>query len=355
MKVELFVDGKIYSGWKDVVVTRSIKALSGSFSLSITDRWADQREPWLLQPLQQVVLKLEGQQVIGGYIDSLNVDIDKSSRVITVNGRDKTADFIDCSYVGSTPFSGVKLEYIARVLAKQFNLEVLVVGNTGDVFESYTFNQGETCFEILDKAARQRGFLVTSTVEGKILITRPNQTRSNTIIEEGKNLLTGSSSFDFSDVFSSYTVKGQNSPLANEISGSQNYTIKAASSDESVTRFRPFVIVSETLSTLKSAQQRAQWEATTRAAKASRFKAQIVGWTKQDGTLWLPNELVRLRSKSIGVDDDLLIVSVKLNLNDKSGSTVELDLERKDAYLPEPKIPADKSPLATAVKKDARS
>lgn len=351
-KVELYVNGRIYSGWLDVDITRSLNAISGSFSLSITDRWSGQSEPWVVKPDDACEVKINGERVIKGFVFEVNPSFTKDSRSISVSGRDLTADFVDCAIdVKENQLTQISLKRLAETLAKPFGLSVTIQGSTGSAFNPFAFNPGETCFEALERACRQKGFLLTNDGNGGILIIRPSSERSGTIIEQGSNIIQGSATFNHSERFSDYKVKGQSSKFEDDLDPVFAYSIQATAKDPNVSRYRPMLLVNESVATIEQAKQRAQWEATHRAAKASQFNVQVQGWTQGDGSLWRINQLVRLRSSWLGINDDLLIVGTKMTLSASGGSLTELKLERKDAYTPEPAVKTKTDPLEAALKK----
>ncbi|OQB05770.1 MAG: Phage late control gene D protein (GPD) [bacterium ADurb.Bin212] len=354
-KVELFVNGKIFGGWNSVSIKKSIKNLSSTFDLGVTDNWSNQRIPWILAPGDECELKIDSVKLITGYIDSIDNSISAASKTISVSGRDKTADFIDCSYAGAEfKNKNISVAALARKLAAPFKLTVVKNQYGLEVVKNLTISQGETCFEILDKASKQFGYLFTSNENSEIIITRPSTLKSTTNIEQGVNLVSGSATFDFSNRFSEYTVKSQSNDFANEpelASVVANFQIKQSAKDESLKRYRPFMFVSESIANAGQARSRAQWEAKKRAADASKFKVTVKGWKKADGTLWIPNELVRLKSVSLGIDDDLLITSIEYNQSN-SGTFANMELERKDAYLPEPVVKEKGDPFASQITKE---
>jgi prophage tail gpP-like protein len=67
--VELTVGGKRYGGWESVKISRSIEALTGSFSLSISENWAGQDQPWPIGEGDECVISISGVSVITGFID----------------------------------------------------------------------------------------------------------------------------------------------------------------------------------------------------------------------------------------------------------------------------------------------
>ena len=357
-KVSLFVNGKIFDGWKDVEVKRSIKAISGSFSLSITDKWSGQNIPWEIKPGDSCEVKLAKDTVITGFVDSVSLSAEPGGRSISVSGRDKTCDLVDCSVVHATgEFRGITLKRLAETLVLPFGLSVIFNRNVGPAFERIAISQGDTVFETLEKAARKRGFLITTDSLGSVVFTQPGQILSTTRLDMGQNIISGSGNFDIKNRYSEYTVKGQHyTSGATETNPSFAYSIKSISKDETVKRHRPLVIQSEQYVNNSDAITRANWEATVRAAKASTFNITVQGWRQGDGTLWQANQLVLCKADWIGLNGELLITDVTHRLSSGSGSdggsTTTLVLERKDAYIPEPTIPEKRDPLIQAINKD---
>lgn len=353
-KVNLFINGKIYDGWKSAEIKRSLKAASGSFSLSVTDRWSDKSEPWIIAPGDSAELKLGSDLIITGYVDTVSSDATKDSVSISVSGRDKTSDLIDCSVVSkSGQYLNVTLQRLAELLCSPFGVSVLApTGGTGAAFDKFAIQQGESVFEALERAARKRGFLLTTNGTGVLEIARPGSSRSTTRLEQGQNIMAMAATFDHKGRYSEYIVKGQGNELAGEPKFA--YAIKATVTDPNVTRYRPLVIQSEQLTNLSDAKTRANWEATVRAAKASKFNITLQGWRQGDGSLWRPNQLVLAIASRIGLNGELLITDVNYSLTSDAGTLSVLTLERKDAYTPAPDsvVPEKNDPLIQAIKKD---
>ena len=57
----------------------------------------------------------------------------------------------------------------------------------------------------------------------------------------------------------------------------------------------------------------------------------INGWRQEDGSLWLPNQLVRVRDGLIGFDAEMVIAEVSWILG-KEGLRVEIKVGPPDGY-----------------------
>jgi prophage tail gpP-like protein len=298
-------------------------------------------------------LTIADDKIIAGYVDSVSPALAKDSTSIAVAGRDKTADLIDCSVEYSKgEIAGATLTRLAQLLCAPFGVSVVAPSSTGAVIDIFKIQQGETVFEALDRAAKKRGYLLTTDGLGSLVITRPGTQRATTRLEQGINILSGSAVFDFKNRFSKYTVKGQDFGWNKEVDPAFAYKTIATATDPSVKRHRPLVIQSEQLTNLNDAKQRVNWEASVRAARASKFNIVVQGWRQGDGSLWRPNQLVLCRADRIGLNGEMLITDVSYTLGSDTGSTTTLALERKDAYAPEPEVPEKSDPLVQAIKKD---
>ncbi|WEX22751.1 hypothetical protein OH692_00320 [Escherichia coli] len=113
--VTLRTDGRLFTGWTSVSVTRSIESVAGYFELGVNVPPGTDLSG--LAPGKKFTLEIEGQIVCTGYIDSRRRQMTADSMKITIAGRDKTADLIDCAAVYSGgQWKNRSLEQIARDL-----------------------------------------------------------------------------------------------------------------------------------------------------------------------------------------------------------------------------------------------
>ncbi len=95
--VELRTAGKIFAGWTTININRSIESLSGYFELGVNVQ--PETDLSSLSPGQPFTLTINGQTVITGYLDGRRRNMTADSMSITISGRDKTADLIDCAAI----------------------------------------------------------------------------------------------------------------------------------------------------------------------------------------------------------------------------------------------------------------
>lgn len=328
--VELKVKGGVFSGWEGMEIKTGIEQVAGTFKLDITERWPGQDTPTPIMPGFACEVLLDGATVITGFVDSSNLNYDENSHSISIEGRDKTGDLVDCCAVHkSGQWKNRSLDKIAADICAPFGIKVIKQADVGTPFPSFNIQEGERAFEALDRMARMRAVLLVSDGLGNLIITRAGSQRIATELVEGVNIKRAKGKFDWKERFSHYVVKGQHRGTDGEpADAARGPTGKT--DDAVIDRYRPMIVLAEDQGHIASLQQRAEWERNVRIGRANRATITVQGW-KHAGGLWRPNTLVRLRSPMLYADIDLLIAQVAYKL-DSNGTTTELELCRPEAF-----------------------
>lgn len=343
--VLLTVNGKDYGGWKSVRIEAGIERQARSFELSVTDDWPGSAEQARrVKPGDLCELKIGDDLVCTGYVDATPIDYDASAITIMVRGRSKTADLVDCSADNPAEggqFKGLKAEAIAEKIAKQYGLDVVTEVDTGDALTDHQIQQGETAFESLDRIAKQRQILISDNGAGDVVLLSPGSGgKADSALELGVNILSASAGFDYTEVYSDYSVKGQSSKGGNDSdwdgTSAAKLSSKGQATDSSVKRRRVLVVRQSGQADSATCQKRADYEQRIRAAKAGEIRYKVVGWRQKDGTLWQPNQTVAIKDGIMDVFKDLLVSEVIWTL-DESGMVAELVCVSPDAFLPSDK------------------
>lgn len=338
--VTLFVNGKVFEGWEDLQITRELNAAASDFQLQLVDKWRQDQQEWRLQPGDAIHIHIGKDTILTGYTDRVSASFSSNQRTVTVNGRSKTGDLVDCSVTGENEFSGLNLKEIATKLCSPFGIQVVFNVDPGAAFDKVTIQQGETVFALIDRLARQRKLLVYPTVFGNLAFDVGGKARSGTTLKQGVNILSGSANYDNSDRFSEYTTKGQNLSFLGD--QAQNTSASGKATDKGVTRFRPMVLVAEATADDQTSADRASYEANIRAAKSQDIQIEVQGWHKADGGLWDINQLIPVDCGFLGVRRTLLSKRVAY-IKNGSGTTCNISLVRKEAFEFKPEVPKEDS------------
>lgn len=331
-EIRLEVNGMDYTGWEEITVNKSIEAVSGKYSLKVSDL----PDKFPIRPGDACKLFLNGKKIMDGYVDTAEADINSEDHSITITGRDKSADIVDCSATNpSQEFLNIGFAELLRKLAEPFGVSVTVNVPGLEKFKKFSLQQ-ESAYEAIERACRLRGVFATATIDGDIVIDQYGVRRADVGLAIGQNVLTGSVTYDHTDRFSHYYVYGQQ-PGDDEVNGENSAQLVGTALDSDIKRFRPLVVVAEGAVNLAVAKQRAEWEAAVRAAKAVNTRITVQGWEQtQDGRLWDINELVPCDMPALGVTGEMLIKDVQFTINNSGGTITNLTLTKKNAYLKQP-------------------
>jgi len=334
-ELELLVEGRAFTGWESMTVARALDVVSARFSMVVSER-----EPFPIRPGQECTVRLAGTTIVTGQVDALELKGDANGRQFTVAGRDRTGDLVDCSELTDPgEWSDLSLLELAQEIANPFGIEVRALF-TEELEDFFLFRRqpGETAWSAIERACRLRGVLAFSDGSGALILDRPASSSSATALVEGENLEEWAVRVDQSNRFRNYYVRGQTSG-SDDYSGQLASEIEGQALDPAVRRFRPLLVLAEGAVTFDDAQDRANWEAAVRAARAARLEVTVQGWrqTAPAGPVWTINQLVPVRIPSARMRRTLLVDEVTFERSG-AGTRTRLGLARPDAYRSQPVV-----------------
>lgn len=327
--VTLFVNKKVYDGWEDVQIVRELNSAASEFQLQVTDKWKEDLEPWRITAGDQVHLHIGKRSVLTGFVDKVTSSVSSGSRTVAVSGRSNTADIVDCSVTGSNSYPSLNLKELATKVCAPFKIPITFDADPGAAFSEITVQQGETVFALLERHTKQRKILIMPSKEGGLIFTTAGTSRAKRHLKLGENVLTGSSTYDLSNRFSEYIVKGQDIGFLSP--GEKSVAPMGKTTDAGITRFRPLVVLNETSTDDGRSEDRASYEASLRKAQSLKVEIEVQGWFQDPTTLWDINQLVYVDCGFLGVRRFMLIKKVIYNKSN-NGTTCNLELVLPDSF-----------------------
>ena len=330
-----------WRGWKSIVVTRSLEQIAGTFELSLTDRWSETSEAAYFRPGQSCQVLADGGSLIRGFVDDLDVNVSDQQHEIAVNGRDRTADLVDCS-VDDEPgeWSGVTVGKIIQDICSPLGIEVVDAAADTSSIAKFRVEQGETAFTTIERAARLHGLIVRSDEVGRVVIERltvNGGNRHDIALVYGENIEQASARFSMRERFSAYSVKGHGFGSDEGLTSEINEPVGAAS-DPNVGRYRPLTVLAEDQGGASVFEERAQWEASVRAARAKRAEVTVTGWLDGMGRTWQPGWLVDCSIPSLNIEGNMRIASARFSIDDRAGAVTSLSLASPGSFVPAPAV-----------------
>ena len=339
--VSLEINGIAWKGWTEVSITRAVDAVSGAFEVSLSDRWSHDTVALPIMSTMPVSIKTRANttgsaesQLIRGYIDAAKPSFGATDHKIAISGRDASADLVDCAAVHKPGhWKGLTCSRLAETLAAPFGVAVRCTADQGAAIPVHKIEPGETAWECLERALRQRELIAFPDAEGGILIAPIGEGRAVTALVQGRNILTASADFDAKGRFSEYRVLAQNKG-SDSASGDKAAAVLGIAYDATVGRYRPHVITGEAPKDPATANRRADWESSVRAGRSASVEVTVQGWRQGDGSLWPLNAMCRATIPYLRVDQDLMIGKVVHKLG-SGGTTTTLTLKSPLAYAQE--------------------
>ena len=340
--ITLKVNGVSFAGWKTARVTAGIDRAARDFELTLSDRFPTFTPGPNIKAGDVCTVEVDGKLVVTGYVDDVSVSYDSQSHGLTVTGRSKTQDLIDCSAMNKPgQWKGSNLLDICKAIAKPFGISVSAAGKSKpETVKDFQLQQGETAFAAIERLCRLQGFLASDDENGNLIITRVGSDSSAGTLQcsplgIGNNIKSGSSKVSYKDRFSEYLIKGQQAgsdDLDGDAAATPSWTLK----DGNVSRYRPLMVVSEGQSSTDTARKRAAWERSTRIGKSVELNYEVAGWiATQGGEIWKINTLVPVNDTILKINGQFLIAEASYSISER-GTTTQLRLTPPEAYEPEP-------------------
>lgn len=354
LAVVLEVSGLELRGWESVAVSRAVDQIAGTFALSVSELNPDDPLARELRVGEPCTVRVGDDVVLSGHIETRRVSYSERTHTVAISGREVTGDLVDCSADRSPgEWQRQTIARIAADLVAPFPaVSLLPVPDPGAPFERFRLQPGERVFDALSRASRLRGLTPSSDGRGGVRLSVPGAELAPVSIDrrESGQVLGGEISENAAGRFSRVRVIGQ----TDQVEAWQGSTGGPAQSGEAfdpgVARFRPLVLVESQRGDAGALRRRAEYETTTRAARARPVGYRMAGWTAPGGWLWQPGFRVPVFDPLLGVGlsgggpREMLIASVSLSLDETGGQVAALELVDPVAFqvlrLPEKPTPA---------------
>ena len=333
--IELLVGGQLHSGFHSGSLTRSMSAPASSFSLEYSAT-ATERASWPIEEGDACELRIDGETVITGFVDTSSVSYEGRRMSYRASGRSKVADLIDCACV-HTPRSWLDkdLASIARDVAAGFACDTEVYGDEGQRSPRFRYQVGEAAIEVIRRAASQRGMHLFDSPAGNLVLSKVGSDSAGVTLGPPGTVLKGSREGNWTRRYSSYVFKGQSS-ARDELTGTSGTQLHGEAADPALRsrgRFRPTVVTKRGGSGQRDlgavaimTRNKSAGESETVSYSATEF------YTKPGGHLWTPGELVDVDDSVLRVRGRMVVVSAAFRFGPRVPRVTDLELTWPEAF-----------------------
>lgn len=329
MSVEVIVGGTKLTRFQRGSLRFSLTELVSSFQVEyvLTDRVRDERP---LFAGDRVAVRIDGEVVIDGYVDTTDDEDSPDGLLLRAAGRSRTADLVDCA-AERAGFTKQTALQVARAIAAPFDVTVDADGDVGEPFPSFHVQKGETAGDAIMRAAQLRGLYPYARGRGLVLARVPTEGAVDSLLERGKEPLQRTSRSDsWYSRFSTYIFHGQVPPSENAWGPKANQ-LKHAVVDPTITRYRPLLVQVEAHG-IGDVRSRAEVVKNQRAGQGERIVCQCTGLVTNEGRAWRPNMRVRVVNPYLAINDALIVSQVSMHFGEAQPVQTDLELIRPEAF-----------------------
>lgn len=337
MSLSLVIDGQEYNRAKSVSVFRDVRKFAGFFEATLS---ADEFNNVPVKRSSAIkVINSVGGTIFNGYVDELSVFQGIDQHEIKISGRDITSDLIDSTLV-TKKFNGpIEFEALCRQVISEQGVNISILNLAGSLkriekTELVSGDIGQGAMEFLDTYAARVQAILTTNDDGRLLILRSDQAANSGLTFLRQRGAIGNikqSSIRFSNVatFGRYVARSQVAPGNQDVTLETKDLVNQSGSvqDFSFRKSRFFEFVAETPMNSEELKGRADLEANVRRASSVEYSFVAQGDVPSVGI----NTLVRVTDDTCGVDDNLLVSSVR-RVFSQSGTVTVMQCTLSDAY-----------------------
>lgn len=332
------IDGVAFKYWSTINIKRSFSA---NDILEMTALFEPRNEEFkaIFKPFsyKSVVVKVAGELIFNGILMEVTPVITKNSKTVLMSCYSLPGVLNDCTQpVGEDikyQFNEMNLEEITKTIVKPFGLGVVFDSDPGPIFNDVRIAENKIILRFLTKLATQRGLVISSTADGKVLFRKSAITPPVASIEEGAPpLLSIVPDFKPQEYYSHVTGI---QPTALGIPGSQ-YTLANTKLTDSL---RPLVF---TVNDAADGDNQTAVEAKVGRmfANSVSYNMELSSWRDSKAVIWTPGATISVFAEGAMIYKkyNFLIRSVDL-FRDDNLETAKLNLVLPGAFSGE--IPKD--------------
>lgn len=329
-QLELRVEGERVRGFISGSVTQSLDMLASDWRVDYDASYTG--DELVLEAGDAVELRVVGrgidELVLEGFVDTDEAALDGKRLTRSIVGRSRLGDVVDCSAsVREQKLRNVGILDLASALLDGYAVGAQDESGEDARWPVFKIDVGESIGSAILRASKDRGVIARDDAGTLVFSRAAQQVTATRLVEGDDRVLSWRRTRSHRERFSEYRFLGTGrGETADEPSG----RIVNVITDKGVTRTRRMTVHTWGAKG-EDKTKRAVLERNTRAGRSERVSLVVAGWLTDEGGIWKPNTRVAVKSPTLGIDAELLIVRATL----EHGAAVHrttLELTRPEAY-----------------------
>lgn len=334
--VTVEVDGKAHNSWKsyDIDSDFLIPADAFKFDLGVPSNST------VLPDFSgdEVKVRINGELVMTGIVDTTQHTISKTNRTYSLNGRDRASILVDCS----APITNVKgltvLDAVKKIVEPLGIKKVALRAENNPTLDKVDIDVGETAWNAAMRCANSAGLHLWFEPNGELIVggadysTPPVATLC--CMKDGKqnNFEQADLTFDVSNRFSEVTFLAQ----SHGKQGQDNKNdLKWVYNDPEMTTYKPKTVVVSDVDNLEALQKWAKKYIADSVLEGFTLTIIVPDHKMQDGTLWQPGQRVHVICEEYEIDAIFFLMGRRFTLSRNGGTQTELRFKQDGIWTPD--------------------
>ena len=334
--VTVEVDGKAHNSWKsyDIDSDFLIPADAFKFDLGVPSNST------VLPDFSgaEVKVRINGELVLTGIVDTTQHTISKTNRTYSLNGRDRASILVDCS----APITNVKgltvLDAVKKIVEPLGIKKVALRAENNPTLDKVDIDVGETAWNAAMRCANSAGLHLWFEPNGELIVggadysTPPVATLC--CMKDGKrnNFEQADLTFDVSNRFSEVTFLAQ----SHGKQGQDNKNdLKWVYNDPEMTTYKPKTVVVSDVDNLEALQKWAKKYIADSVLEGFTLTIVVPDHKMQDGTLWQPGQRVHVICEEYEIDAIFFLMGRRFTLSRNGGTQTELRFKQDGIWTPD--------------------
>ena len=334
--VTVEVDGKAHNSWKsyDIDSDFLIPADAFKFDLGVPSNST------VLPDFSgaEVKVRINGELVMTGIVDTTQHTISKTNRTYSLNGRDRASILVDCS----APITNVKgltvLDAVKKIVEPLGIKKVALRAENNPTLDKVDIDVGETAWNAAMRCANSAGLHLWFEPNGVLIIggadysTPPVATLC--CMKDGKrnNFEQADLMFDVSNRFSEVTFLAQNHGKQGQ---DNKNDLKWVYKDPEMTTYKPKIVVVSDVDNLEALQKWAKKYIADSVLEGFTLTIVVPDHKMQDGTLWQPGQRVHVICEEYEIDAIFFLMGRRFTLSRNGGTQTELRFKQDGIWTPD--------------------
>ena len=294
--------GSRYTAWTSCVVRRDYADWQSTFEFTAAEpvRTGAGYGSVRLKPGDAVQVYLGKDKVIDGNVTTRSASFDERSHDLVVAGKSLTQKLESSVKIQPGNYNGSTFEQAAKGVMGPTGVK-LIIKNPPQIaskpFKALAVQYGETVGEFIERTAKMRGFFLTDDQDGNLVASQVDPSAGPVAeLQEGRNILRAVCTLDNQNAWSGLSVAGQ------QTGDDKNWPPRdhsASVAGPGTGNGRTRTLVAEHPGDAEEMQQRVNFEAAYAAGGQVDCQVTVVGWHKDDGSLWIPTENVSILAPTL--------------------------------------------------------